>query len=206
MGDPRKQRKKYRGPQHPWQKLRIEEEKIILRDYGLKNKTEIWRMSSKLKNFARQAKRLNVLSSKESEKERQQVLQKLQKLGLLKPTAKLDDVLSLSLKDILERRLQTIVFRKGLSKSVKEARQLITHKHIMANGQKITSPSYLVKVVEQESITYAGNSPFHDPNHPKRIVAAPKAEKNATKEEKAEVKEAKEMKEEKEEKPAEVAV
>lgn len=170
MGDPRKQRKKYRSPSHPWQRLRIEEEKIILRDYGLKNKKEIWRMHSKLKNYAQQAKHLNALSSKESEKERAQLLQKLQKIGLLKPNSRLDDLLILTLKDILERRLQTIVHRKGFSRSVKEARQFITHKHIKVNEHKITSPAYIVKVDEEDKITFAENSPFHDINHQKRIL------------------------------------
>lgn len=170
MGDPRKQRKKYRTPAHPWQRLRIEEEKVILRDYGLKNKTEIWRMHSQLKNYAQQAKHLNALSSKESDKERLQLLQKLRKIGILKPTSRLDDVLSLTLKDILERRLQTIVYRKGLSKSVKEARQFITHKHIKVNEHKITSPSYIVKVDEEDKIIFAENSPLNDINHPKRVL------------------------------------
>ena len=170
MGDTKKQRKKYRGPSHPWQKLRIEEEKHVLKAYGLKNKTEIWRMASMLKNFAHQAKRLNPLATKEAEKERQQLLQKLIKLGLLQHTAKLDDVLSLSLKDILERRLQTQVFRRGLAKSMREARQLITHRHILVKGQKITAPSYLVRIQEQEALAFAGNSPFSNPEHSKRVV------------------------------------
>ncbi len=169
MGDPRKQRKKYRGPQHPWQKLRIDEEKNILKDYGLKNKKEIWKMYSKLKNFAQQAKHLNAMSSKESEKERPQLLKKLQKIGLLNPNSKLDEVLSLTLKDILERRLQTIVYRKRFSRSIKEARQFITHKHIKIKEQKITSPSYLVKVDEQDKINFADNSPLYDASHPKRL-------------------------------------
>ena len=40
MGDPRKLRKKYYPPSHPWQKIRIDEEKILMKDYGFKNKKE----------------------------------------------------------------------------------------------------------------------------------------------------------------------
>ena len=126
-------------------------------------------MASMLKNFAQQAKQLNV-KTKGSEKERAQLQQKLQRLGLLKETSRLEDVLSLTLKDILERRLQTLVYRRGLARSIKEARQLITHKHILVHGKKITSPSYVVRVGEQGNIAYAANSPFHDPAHAKHTV------------------------------------
>ncbi len=187
MGDPRKQRKKYRTPGHPWQKLRIEEERVILRDYGLKNKTEIWRMHSQLKNYSQQAKHLNALSSQESEKEKMQLLKKLQKIGLLKLNSRLDDVLILTLKDMLERRLQTIVYRKRLAKSIKEARQLIAHKHVAINGKKITSPSYMVKVDEEANISFAENSPLNNPSHAKR-GALEKAEK--VDEKRVEIKEA----------------
>ncbi|MDP7610203.1 MAG: 30S ribosomal protein S4, partial [Candidatus Woesearchaeota archaeon] len=44
MGDPKKQRKKYSKPSHPWQTERIEVEKVLMKEYGLKNKKEIWRV------------------------------------------------------------------------------------------------------------------------------------------------------------------
>ena len=45
MGDPRKTRKKYDTPQHPWQKERMDQESVFLKEYGLKNKKEIWKMN-----------------------------------------------------------------------------------------------------------------------------------------------------------------
>jgi small subunit ribosomal protein S4 len=47
---------------------------------------------------------------------------------------------------ILERRLDNMVYRMGLSTSRSEARQLIKHNHFMINGKKVNIPSYLVKI------------------------------------------------------------
>jgi len=45
MGDPRKLRKKYNTPMHPWQGQRIKEENEILKQYGLKNKRKYGKQS-----------------------------------------------------------------------------------------------------------------------------------------------------------------
>jgi len=58
MGDPRKIRKKYQTPSHPWIKSRIDEEKVLTREFGTKNKKEIWKMETVLKNFKTQSKHL----------------------------------------------------------------------------------------------------------------------------------------------------
>lgn len=170
MGDPRKIRRKYSGPAHPWQKKRIEEEKKILKDYGLKNKTEIWKTSSKLKSFSSQAKKLIATRGEQAEKEKKQLLGKLQRLGLIKQDAKLDDVLSLTLKNLLERRLQTLLVRRHLAKSMKQARQFITHEHVAVNDKKITAPSYLVLVNEEPTMTFVQSSSLSNSEHPERKV------------------------------------
>ncbi|MEY8518521.1 30S ribosomal protein S4 [Lachnospiraceae bacterium 29-84] len=46
---------------------------------------------------------------------------------------------------ILERRLDNVVFRLGLARTRKEARQIVGHKHVMVNGKQVNIPSYLVK-------------------------------------------------------------
>ncbi|MCI8484974.1 MAG: 30S ribosomal protein S4 [Lachnospiraceae bacterium] len=46
---------------------------------------------------------------------------------------------------ILESRLDNVVFRLGLARTRKEARQIVDHKHIMVNGKQVNIPSYLVK-------------------------------------------------------------
>ena len=74
MGDPRKTRKKYQTPMHPWSATRIEEEKIITHKFGTKNKKEIWRMVSALKRFKDQAKKLSSLSGAQADLERASAL------------------------------------------------------------------------------------------------------------------------------------
>jgi len=169
MGHPKKLRKKYSTPQHPWQKIRIEEEKEFIKEYGLKNKKEIWKMSSVVKNFKQRIKKATSSRTEQAEMERQQLLKKIQELGLTEALATVDDILGLATKDILGRRLQTIVFRKGFAQSVKQARQFITHKHIVVDNKNITSPAYLVKKSEEDKISFVASSNLADSEHPERI-------------------------------------
>jgi small subunit ribosomal protein S4 len=152
MGDPKKQRKSYETPSHPWRKDRIEKEKELVRKYGLKNKRDIWKAESKLRRIRRLARNLLGSHGERAEQEEEKLVGKLQKLGLLKGEADLDSVLGLTIEDILERRLQSLVHRKGLSKSPKQARQLVVHGHIRVGGRRIKSPSYLVPVEQEETI------------------------------------------------------
>ena len=46
---------------------------------------------------------------------------------------------------LLESRLDNVVFRLGLARSRKEARQIVDHKHVLVNGKQVNIPSYLVK-------------------------------------------------------------
>ncbi len=98
-----------------------------------------------------------------------QLLNRLNRLGILPETAVIDDVLDLALEDILERRLQTMVFSKGLAKSVYQARQLITHGHIAIDGKRVSAPSYLVLRDEEARLAYASTSNLSKPDHPIRI-------------------------------------
>lgn len=170
MGDPKRLRRKYRGPGHPWQKVRIDEEKALKREYSLKNKSEIWKHDSKLKNFAAQAKRLVALQGEQAEKEKKQLLERLQRLGLISAGADTEAVLSLTIKDILERRLQTILYRKGFANSMKQARQYIAHAHIKVGGKLIKAPGYIVKVEEEPTIEFIEKSALSNPEHPERKI------------------------------------
>ena len=191
MGDPRKQRKKYSGPGHPWQKSRIEEEKILTNEYGLKNKKDLWKMTSRLARFKKQAKALISRKDAQGLMEKDLFLKKLQKLNLINHDATLDHVLDLSVKDLLERRLQTILFRKGHAKSIKQSRQMIVHEHVLINGQKMNVPSFLVPISIENSIDFHPQSPFIDPDHPERkieemIPVVEETKEEVTKEEKTE--------------------
>jgi len=179
MGDPKKQRKKYSTPGHPWQRARIEEESALVEEYGFKNKTEIWKMRSFLRNATAQAKKLITLAGPQAEREKEFLLTRLKRYGLLPQDAVLDGVLSISLRDVLERRLQTLVYKKTLANTMKQARQFITHKHIRIGEKVITSPSYLVPLSEEGQISFRLNSQLNDPEHPERVAAKNTKEKEA---------------------------
>jgi small subunit ribosomal protein S4 len=166
MGDIKRFKKKYTTPMHPWNATRIKLEGEIKSKYGVANKKEIWKMESTLKSFKDQAKNLLTRTDTQAEKEREQMHKRMVSLGLVKTTSGMDDILGLQLRDIMNRRLQTIVLKKRMARSVKHARQLIVHEHITVAGKKITSPSYLVPITDETSIGYAADSAFMRADHP----------------------------------------
>ncbi|MBI4454219.1 30S ribosomal protein S4 [Candidatus Woesearchaeota archaeon] len=170
MGDPRKPKKQYTKPLHPWNKDRIELEKELTKTYGFKNKKEIWKMNSILHNYTAQAKKSIVATSAQGEIEKKNMIAKLVKLGLIKEGGQIDDILSLTVKDICERRLQTIVSKKNLARSVKQARQFIIHGHINIGDRKVSVPSYLVSVGEEPLICFSQNSELSREDHPERAL------------------------------------
>jgi small subunit ribosomal protein S4 len=178
MGDTRKQRKKYATPRFPWRTDVLKDELKFLGQYGLRNKHELWRHETMLSKFRGIARSLIGKSPEEREKMERELLARLKKLGVLHETAVLDDVLDLTIEDVLERRLQTIVFRKGLAKSIYQTRQLITHGHITIGNRRVTVPNYIVTREEENQIAYAPKSPFSNPSHPLRqtITVAPSTE------------------------------
>ncbi len=178
MGDPKKIRKKYSTPSHPWQKARIDEEKLLRREYGLKSKKEIWVASSLLENFKAQIKKLNAQTTAQADKEKEQIRNRLLSYDLIKIDDELDTVLGLNVRDVLDRRLQTVLFKKHLARTITQARQFIVHRHIFVSGKKITVPSYLVKVSEEGSLGFAQSSSMANPNHPERYEQLPNKNKD----------------------------
>ena len=69
-------------------------------------------------------------------------------------------MLALTPEIFLERRLQTIVFKLGLAKSVAHARVLIKQRHIRVGKQIVNIPSFLVRADSQKHIDYSLNSPL----------------------------------------------
>jgi small subunit ribosomal protein S4 len=166
LGDPKKQRKKFDTPRFPWQIDALENELKLLGQYGLRNKREIWRHKTLLSKYRGIGRSLLGMPIEERRIQEKQLLERLHRLGILPDEAALDDVLDLALEDILERRLQTIIFQKGLAKSIQQARQLITHGHIAIKGRRVSTPSYLVLKDEETKIAYSPKSPFANPDHP----------------------------------------
>jgi small subunit ribosomal protein S4 len=165
MGDIKRFKKKYTTPMHPWNATRIMLEREIKSKYGVANKKEIWKMESTLKLFKDQAKMLLTRQDAQAAKEREQMQHRMVSLGLVKSGSGMDDILGLQLRDIMNRRLQTLVLKRRLARSIKHARQLIVHEHISVGAKKVTSPSYLVPFAEEASIGFAADSNYMRPDH-----------------------------------------
>ncbi|HIE18644.1 TPA: 30S ribosomal protein S4, partial [Candidatus Bathyarchaeota archaeon] len=142
----------------------------LLGEYGLRNKRELWRHRTMLSKFRGIARSLFGMPTSRRKVLEKQLLEKLKRLGILSENAVLDDVLDLTVDSIIERRLQTLVFRRGLAKSIYQSRQLITHGHIAIDGKKVFSPSYIVPKNEEDKIEYAPTSPLVNPEHPIRAA------------------------------------
>lgn len=148
MGHPKKQEKKYSRPKRPYNKERLEREKKLKQEYGLHRKKEIWRAEAILRNFRRRARELQ---AHRDEKKEQELISRLSSLGLR--CGSLDDALDISLENILSRRLQTVVYKKGIANSARHARQLIVHGHIIVDSRKIRWPSYIVESGKEDRIS-----------------------------------------------------
>jgi small subunit ribosomal protein S4 len=168
MGDPKKQRKKYETPRFRWRKDILQEELKLIGQYGLRNKHELWRHKTKLSKARGIARSLIGKTPEERTKMENELLTRLKKLGILAETSVLDNVLDLSIEDLLERRLQTIVFRKGLARTIFQARQLITHGHVTIGNRRVTVPSYTVAKAEEETVIYSPQSAIVNEAHPLR--------------------------------------
>ena len=161
----------YETPNHPFQGERIAEEGDLLGRYGLANKEELWRAQSELRDYRREARRLlgeaqgDVDAAGEAGSN---FMGRLQRIGVLDDEEGLDDVLSLDVTDILERRLQTVAYRQGLANTVEQARQFIVHGHVTVDGARVNTPSYTVEVAEEDRVAFDDTSPLADELHPER--------------------------------------
>ncbi|MBI4175940.1 MAG: 30S ribosomal protein S4 [Candidatus Aenigmarchaeota archaeon] len=165
----RKLKRKYKRPRSPWNKVQIKEDQSLLKEYGLRRKKEIWLAQQILRNFRQRARSLAAEGDKEKEKV---LIARLKRLGLLsKAGATIDDVLGMTINNVLSRRLQTIVFSKGLAKTPMEARQLIVHGHVRVGGTRMLFPSFIVPAELEGSISVTR---AEQPEvHPHKVPAEP---------------------------------
>ena len=174
MGEPKFSRPRTQTPTHPWKQARIDEEHDLKERFGLKKvggMREIWREKSSLRRHRNQAMKLiGRVDSSEGHyaKEKEQLLGSLTRKGLLQSGADIGDVLEINVEHMLSRRLQSVVYYKGLAPSMRAARNLIVHGHICIGEQRMTVPGYHVLKEEEDSLQYSQNSPFADPEHPFR--------------------------------------
>ncbi|WP_309492483.1 30S ribosomal protein S4 [Candidatus Hecatella orcuttiae] len=168
MGDPKKPRRRYESPRQPWQADVLAEELKLLGLFGLRNKRELWKHKTELTKYRNIARSLLGMPPEKRAKMEEELLSKLYKLGLIEKGGTVEDVLDLVVENILERRLQTVVFRQGLAKSLHQARQFITHGHIQVGEKKVTAPSYMVRRDEEGQLSFSPDSPFREEEHPVR--------------------------------------
>jgi small subunit ribosomal protein S4 len=143
----KRKHKRYSRPKRPFEKARIEEEKEIIKNFGLKNKKEIWKAEAKVKSMREKAKKL--ISAKPEEQKL--LFNKLNKLGI--KVDSISSILSLNKEDYLKRRLQTVLVTKKIASTPKEARQLIVHKKVLINGEIVSVPSYIVPLELENKIS-----------------------------------------------------
>lgn len=155
MGDPKRPKNKYENPRKPWEKDEIAQRRELCEKYGLKNRRELLILQAYLRRKRIVARRLLAVPLEKRVEQQRALIESLERIGLLKKGATIDDVLGIKVESLLERRLQTIVFRKGLARTIRQARQLITHEHISIGSRIVSAPGYLVLKKEEDSIKFA---------------------------------------------------
>ena len=151
MGAPRRNRQKYDRPKDIRNSKRISEDNAMIRAYGLGNMKELWKIQSELSRIRGNVRKYLAGAGEEGGRA---LIARLARIGIVKQEATLDEILDLKEAAFLERRLQSVVMRKGLSRSMKQARQLVTHGFISINGKKVDRPGYIVGATEESAIGY----------------------------------------------------
>lgn len=143
----KRKKNKFVRPRKLYEKARISEENALKKRYALKNKREIWKTLAKITYLRHRAMEL----AKSSKEEQEVFLRKIKALGFKAEV--LADILNLKIENFLERRLPTIVFKNGLSSSIKHARQMVVHKKILVDGSVANIPSFIVSVYNEDKIS-----------------------------------------------------
>merc|ERR1719247_3434445 len=150
-------------PRRSYDKPRLDKELQMIGTYGLKTKREIWRVGLILSKVRAVARRLLTLEERDPERifQGQALMRRMIRYGILdEDKQRLDYVLELKVENVMERRLQTLVFKRGLAKSIHHARVLIKQKHIRVGRQIVDIPSFMVRVESQPHIEFSLTSPF----------------------------------------------
>jgi len=187
LGDPKKARKQYSRPRSPWRADQLAQELYLLGTFGLRNKRELWKAQTQLSAVRKQARTLLAATQAVRLREEKKLLDSLQRKGLIHEGATVDDILSLTVEDMLARRLQSMVFKKGMALSPLHARQLIVHGHVAVGERIITVPGYEVGGQAEGIITLiSGVQPKEAP--PAEEAAKPEVKAEAPAAEPAEAK------------------
>ena len=132
---------------------------MLIGQYGLKNKKEVWRVQYILTRIRRAARDLLTLDENDPRRkfEGEALIRRMRRIGVLKKEeSKLDYVLGLTTKQFMDRRLQTIVHGKKYADSIHQARTIIfANKIAITKGirrQIINIPSFIVRSQNETKI------------------------------------------------------
>ncbi len=148
----------------------------------MKNKREVWRVQYILARIRKAARDLLTLDETDPKRifEGEALIKRMLRIGVLsKDQQKLDYVLGLTIKQFLDRRLQTVVFRSNNAKSIHEARTLIFQRKIALfkgnRRQIINIPSFIVRNENESNIQKLWEE--KESSRTKKRTAARRAEK-----------------------------
>ena len=177
MGDTKNFRRVWKKPKRPLNfDLKMEELKI-LGTFGLKTKRELWKARTELSRVRNQARSLLALRQEIREKEEPILLNSLYKVGYVQSDATLDDVLNLEIDDLFSRRLQTVVQKKFYFKTPYQARQAVSHGHVLVGDRIVNIPSYVVSVDEEPKVKLTTESIFNEIlSEPESDLGSPETE------------------------------
>jgi small subunit ribosomal protein S9e len=157
---------------------------LLVGQYGLKNKREVWRVQYILARIRKAARDLLTLDETDPKRlfEGEALINRMLRIGVLnKDQQKLDYVLGLTTKQFLDRRLQTIVFHSNNAKSIHQSRSLIFQKKIAIHKgnrrQIIDIPSFIVRKENESNIQKLWEE--KENTRTKKRTATKKAEKEA---------------------------
>ena len=169
MGLPIRHKTKAVSHKKKWDKNTIVEEAVFVTDYALKNKKEIRKAEALLSKLKTIAKDFNKTTETKASAGAAQFVNKIKAQGYLNVEAtSLDEVLDVTLRELFERRLSTVVYKAGLARTPGQARQFVVHGHVTVNGEIVTAPSYPTTVKDAETVAFIGSSTLADEAHPER--------------------------------------
>ncbi len=176
MGDPKRPKNTFKKPRRVWSTDQLAQELQTVGTYGLRNKRELWKAQTELSRIRKQARALLALPLEVRHGKETELLKSLNRLGLVSEGATLDDVLNLKIEDLLERRLQSVIMKKGLVKTPYQARQAVVHGHISISDRIVNIPSYMVRRDEEQGVTLrSGSTLTKMPPPPAEAQEAPEA-------------------------------
>ncbi len=153
MGAPKRNGRKYERPKDIWNAQRISTDNALIEKYGLKNMSELWKAQFEVSRIRRNVRTL-LSGVPHADTLQQDIMSRLERLGIIQSGATLDSLLDLNENALLERRLETVVFKKGLARTPKQARQIIVHGFIAIDGKRVNKPGYLVNAEQEPHIGY----------------------------------------------------